>query len=426
MASSGRMPFGTRRDANVGSLLRSGVSAARGLRVRGGDPRLRAECDRRPRRPRRKRHGSGSGDQAATCRERRCPTAMTRARSSSPAFARASQNSQNIKRNSDTVVDVITAQDIGALPDRSVTEALQRVPGVAMNRFAGTSDPDHFSAEGSGVVIRGLTFVRSEFNGRDTFSTGVYGQAINFQDVPAELLGSVEVYKEDDRRQDRGRPFRHRQHEPAPAVRPIRASTRLRRRGDLRRLRARNGRRSDRCWSATPGTRASAASACSAPSPIRSCSPAPTASRSPTSRRATAPMSSSNRRPPARLSGLCRTPLPAGTDTTGFPPVFRERDVGPACYGAASGPARTALGRLLAAGTSLCAARRPVPDPGFRPQAPRHRRRRAVGEPRPPRAPDGAVPAIRTRPTDWGEHTFEAGSDLSEYNTFPAGCLPER
>jgi len=104
-------------------------------------------------------------------------------------------NSQNIKRNSDTVVDAITAQDIGALPDRSVTEALARVPGVSMNRFAGSNDPDHFSVEGSGVVIRGLAFVRSEFNGRDTFSTGVYGQSINFSDVPAELLGSVAVYK---------------------------------------------------------------------------------------------------------------------------------------------------------------------------------------------------------------------------------------
>jgi TonB-dependent receptor len=104
-------------------------------------------------------------------------------------------NSQNIKRNSDTVVDAITAQDIGALPDRSVTEALARVPGVSMNRFAGSNDPDHFSVEGSGVVIRGLSFVRSEFNGRDAFSTGVYGQAINFSDVPAELLGSVAVYK---------------------------------------------------------------------------------------------------------------------------------------------------------------------------------------------------------------------------------------
>jgi TonB-dependent receptor len=104
-------------------------------------------------------------------------------------------NAQNIKRNADTVVDAITAQDIGALPDRSVTEALQRVPGVSINRFAGSNDPDHFSVEGSGVVVRGLNFVRSEFNGRDAFSAGIGGQALNFADVPSELLGSVEVYK---------------------------------------------------------------------------------------------------------------------------------------------------------------------------------------------------------------------------------------
>ena len=55
------------------------------------------------------------------------------------------QNAQNIKRNADTVVDAITAEDIGALPDRSVTEALQRVPGVSINRVAGSNDPDHFS-----------------------------------------------------------------------------------------------------------------------------------------------------------------------------------------------------------------------------------------------------------------------------------------
>ena len=105
------------------------------------------------------------------------------------------ESSQNIKRDADTVVDAITAEDIGALPDRSVTEALQRVPGVAINRFAGSSDPDHFSVEGSGVVIRGLNFVRSEFNGRDAFVAGVGGQAINFADIPSELIGSVIINK---------------------------------------------------------------------------------------------------------------------------------------------------------------------------------------------------------------------------------------
>ena len=104
-------------------------------------------------------------------------------------------NSQDIKRDSDTVVDAITAEDIGALPDRSVTEALQRVPGIAINRFAGSNDPDHFSVEGSGVVVRGLNFVRSEFNGRTAFAAGVGGQALNFADVPSELLGSVIISK---------------------------------------------------------------------------------------------------------------------------------------------------------------------------------------------------------------------------------------
>src|SRR5262249_32609327 len=108
---------------------------------------------------------------------------------------RSLANAQQIKRDSDVVVDAITAQDIGALPDRSVTEALQRVPGVSMNRFAGANDPDHFSVEGSGVVVRGLNFVRSEFNGRDAFAAGVYGQALNFADVPSELLGGVDVFK---------------------------------------------------------------------------------------------------------------------------------------------------------------------------------------------------------------------------------------
>ncbi|WP_234030991.1 TonB-dependent receptor [Alteriqipengyuania lutimaris] len=104
-------------------------------------------------------------------------------------------NSQDIKRDADTVVDAITAEDIGALPDRSVTEALQRVPGIAINRFAGSNDPDHFSVEGSGVTVRGLNFVRSEFNGRTAFAAGVGGQALNFADVSPELLGSVIISK---------------------------------------------------------------------------------------------------------------------------------------------------------------------------------------------------------------------------------------
>jgi hypothetical protein len=88
------------------------------------------------------------------------------------------------------VVDAITASDIGALPDRSVTEALQRVPGVSISRFAAANDPDHFSVEGSGVAVRGLTFVRSSSTAA-TPSRRVSAGRRSTSPTPAELLGSV-------------------------------------------------------------------------------------------------------------------------------------------------------------------------------------------------------------------------------------------
>lgn len=109
-------------------------------------------------------------------------------------YRAALENAQNIKEEADTFVDVITAEDIGALPDRSVAEALQRVPGVNISRFEQRNDPDRFSVEGSGVIIRGLNFVRSELNGRDIFSANG-GRELSFNDVSPELLGRVEVFK---------------------------------------------------------------------------------------------------------------------------------------------------------------------------------------------------------------------------------------
>jgi len=109
-------------------------------------------------------------------------------------FRASLENAQNIKRDADTFVDAVTAEDIGALPDRSVAETLQRIPGVNIGRFEKTSDPDRFSVEGTGVIIRGLPFVRSELNGRDIFSAS-NGVVLSFNDVSPELLGRVEVFK---------------------------------------------------------------------------------------------------------------------------------------------------------------------------------------------------------------------------------------
>lgn len=104
------------------------------------------------------------------------------------------QSAQDFKEDADTFLDAITAEDIGALADRSVAEALQRVPGVNVGRFQKTSDPDRFSVEGAGVIIRGLPFVRSELNGRDVFSANG-GRELSFNDVSPELLGRIEVFK---------------------------------------------------------------------------------------------------------------------------------------------------------------------------------------------------------------------------------------
>ncbi len=162
------------------------------------------------------RKTSRQSDTAATPLSQRTSTARTRLRQSAPeknaiiitGTRRALRTSQQIKKNADTVVDSITATDIGAFPDKSVAEALQRVPGITVNRFAATSDTAHFSAEPSGVIIRGLPQVRSEFNGRDTFSANS-SRGLSWTDITPELLAGRRRLQEPDRRHDRGRNCRH-------------------------------------------------------------------------------------------------------------------------------------------------------------------------------------------------------------------------
>ncbi len=95
------------------------------------------------------------------------------------------QSAQSLKRNSDVIVDSIVAEDIGKLPDRNVAEALQRIPGIQVQRQYG---------EGSSVAIRGLRQVRTELNGRDIF-TASGANELSLEDIPSELLAGIDVYK---------------------------------------------------------------------------------------------------------------------------------------------------------------------------------------------------------------------------------------
>jgi TonB-dependent receptor len=327
-------------------------------------------------------------------------------------------NSQDIKRDSDTVVDAITAQDIGALPDRSVTEALQRVPGVAINRFAGSNDPDHFSVEGSGVVIRGLTFVRSEFNGRDAFAAGPYGQGLNFADVPSELLGSVVVSKNATADMIEGglagtvnlntrKPFDNMGFHIG-----FSAEANY---GDLEKKWSPTGSfLISNTWETDSGTWGLLASG--SYSRIRSRSDGLQISNFQTR---------DGTYVERAFSGgniVCRNPLPSDTDTQGFPgnvtPGVNFPTIGSPCFNAAP------------AGANGQADYRPL---AYAPVGAQFRTQNFD------RVRDGQALAaqfetsdrrgmfvlqyIRSHTTNqWGERTFSSGSDLSEYNTYPIGC----
>ena len=102
--------------------------------------------------------------------------------------------SQARKLDSNKIMDGITSEDMNALPDNSITETLQRVVGVSIDRYMSQDDPEHFSVEGNGVAVRGLTQVSSQLNGRSTFSaTG--GRTLSFGDIPPELMSGVMIYK---------------------------------------------------------------------------------------------------------------------------------------------------------------------------------------------------------------------------------------
>jgi hypothetical protein len=66
-------------------------------------------------------------------------------------------SAQSLKQNADQIIDSVTATDINALPDRSVTETLQRISGVTVDHFLADDDPNHPAAEGSGSPIRSST-----------------------------------------------------------------------------------------------------------------------------------------------------------------------------------------------------------------------------------------------------------------------------
>ncbi|WP_273670089.1 TonB-dependent receptor [Janthinobacterium fluminis] len=112
------------------------------------------------------------------------------------------QQSLNQKRNSDSVVDVVTAEDIGKLPDKNVADAVQRVPGVNISSASGG---DGGFSENDRVSIRGTSpsLTQTLINGHavgtgDWFvsdQVGTVGRSVSFALLPAEIVSRVTVQK---------------------------------------------------------------------------------------------------------------------------------------------------------------------------------------------------------------------------------------
>ena len=104
----------------------------------------------------------------------------------------------DVKRMSGSVVDAITAEDIGKSPDKNVADSLQRVPEVVIERDGG---------EGSSVSIRGLSseLTFRQLNGNFIASSpGKPSRSFDYALLPSSMIESVEVYKSPDARLDEG------------------------------------------------------------------------------------------------------------------------------------------------------------------------------------------------------------------------------
>lgn len=99
---------------------------------------------------------------------------------------RSLQSARNIKRNSTQVVDAIVAEDIGKLPDITVSDTAARIPGVQVERHNGEADR---------VLLRGLdrNYYTTTYNGREIFTAET--RSVALQDFPAGAIQAIEAFK---------------------------------------------------------------------------------------------------------------------------------------------------------------------------------------------------------------------------------------
>ncbi|MDH3549272.1 MAG: TonB-dependent receptor plug domain-containing protein, partial [Gammaproteobacteria bacterium] len=108
---------------------------------------------------------------------------------------RSIADSITAKRMSDSVIDVVSAEDVGKFPDKNLAEAIQRVPGVVLNKEFG---------EGERISIRGTApnLTRTLLNGHALATADWFildqlntTRSFNYLMLPSDIIGQVEVLK---------------------------------------------------------------------------------------------------------------------------------------------------------------------------------------------------------------------------------------
>lgn len=99
----------------------------------------------------------------------------------------AMERAIDTKRASNEIVEAVSAEDIGKLPDVSIADSIARLPGLTAQRFGGRAQEIH---------IRGFSgdFSTTTLNGREQVSLG-QNRGVEFDQYPSELMSSVVVYK---------------------------------------------------------------------------------------------------------------------------------------------------------------------------------------------------------------------------------------
>lgn len=99
-------------------------------------------------------------------------------------------NSIDTKRREASIVEAVSAEEIGKLPDVSIAESIARLPGLAAQRVGGRAQI---------VSVRGFSpdFSTVLLNGRQQASSG-YNRGVEFDQYPSELMSAVVVYKSPD------------------------------------------------------------------------------------------------------------------------------------------------------------------------------------------------------------------------------------